>query len=279
MRREAPSESAWPQLVVLAAVLMCLVHVCSAEAAPVAVAFTEGSSHGYLMVTSADGTGLAQGEFLQVVRGGRVESRLVFHFRDGSLYDEKVVYTQDTVFALQGYQLVQRGASFPDDVQVTIDRRAGRYEVRSRANHEPAEVVTAGQLEMPTDVYNGMIGMLLKNLPKGKSETVRYLAFTPEPTLINLELLPEADEPVRVGDLVKYATRYALKPQLNTVVHFFGRLLGRLPNEFSYRFWVLNDVVPAFARFEGPLYLMGPAWRIEMVSPRLETSVAIKTGG
>jgi len=36
----------------------------------------------------------------------------------------------------------------------------------------------------------------------------------------------------------------------------------------DYRAWIITDEVPAFARFEGPLYTTGPVWRIELASPR-----------
>ena len=43
-------------------------------------------------------------------------------------------------------------------------------------------------------------------------------------------------------------------------------------DEFRYRFWIIHDGIPAFARFEGPLHLMGPVWRIEVLSPSMAGS-------
>lgn len=253
----------------LVALTTALSSLPGAEAAPVPVSFAEGAAHGYLALGSENGETIAQGELLQTVRDERVESRLVFHFKDGSLYEEKVTFSQQRVFTVLSYQLSQRGPSFPHDLLISMDRRTGAYQVRSRAGADDPEEVTTGRLEWPPDVYNGIIGTLLKNLPRGKTETVHFVVFTPKPKLIKLELRPEADDTVRVGDLSKSATRYVLKPHLSVLVHFFGKLLRRLPATFHYRFWILNDGVPAFARFEGPLYLMGPIWRVELLSPRL----------
>ena len=61
----------------------------------------------------------------QVVKeGDLVESQLVFRFKDGSLHDEKVAFSQQRVFTLISYRLVQRGPSFPDqlDVSSTVAR-------------------------------------------------------------------------------------------------------------------------------------------------------------
>src|SRR5262245_22911938 len=84
-----------------------------AFAEPVAVKYTEGVTRGFPVLRSVGGEKLAQGELIQVPLGGDVvESRLIFRFRDGSLYDERVVFTQRNVFTLLSYSLVQKGPSF-----------------------------------------------------------------------------------------------------------------------------------------------------------------------
>ena len=53
---------------------------------------------------------------------------------------------------------------------------------------------------------------------------------------------------------------------LGSWLKLFATLLGRVPPE--YHAWIVTDEVPAFVRFEGPLYVTGPVWRIEVTSPR-----------
>src|SRR5262245_1194493 len=93
----------------LAALLSSLVVVSSAHAAPVAVRYVEGTSHGYVVLHDRRGAVLANGQLIQTVRGERLESRLFFHFADGSLYDETVTFTQHSVFRLVAYHLIQKG--------------------------------------------------------------------------------------------------------------------------------------------------------------------------
>ena len=50
-----------------------------------------------------------------------------------------------------------------------------------------------------------------------------------------------------------------------------GKAIGKIPAEFHYDCWILADEVPSFVQFEGPLQLMGPIVRIELVSPCLPT--------
>ncbi|HEY4228855.1 MAG TPA: hypothetical protein VGO79_01720, partial [Thermoanaerobaculia bacterium] len=59
----------------------------------VSVRFPEGLVHGFLTLRSVDGAILAEGDQIQYLRDGRVTSRLLLKFRDGSVSDETVVFT------------------------------------------------------------------------------------------------------------------------------------------------------------------------------------------
>ena len=63
-------------------------------AAPIPVRFAEGFAHGYLALRDENGDRLADGELIQKSHGHVVDSRLVLRFKDGSLYDERVSFTQ-----------------------------------------------------------------------------------------------------------------------------------------------------------------------------------------
>ncbi len=70
------------------------------KAQPVTVRQTEGAVHGFLTLSSLDGDVVANGDLEQVAHGSRVTSRLVFHFKDGSLQDETTVFSQSGHFRL-----------------------------------------------------------------------------------------------------------------------------------------------------------------------------------
>jgi hypothetical protein len=242
----------------------------AAESAPVSVRFPEGLTHGFLLVRSAAGDIVAYGELTQTVKeGGVAESRLVFRFKDGSLHDEKVAFSQQRVFTLIRYQLTQRGPSFPEQMDVVVDRGTSTYEVRAKAGENGAEKVLTGEIDLPKDAYNGMIVMTLLNLPKGANETINVLAFVPEPTAIALELAFVGEQVIRVGDQSRKAWQYAFKPDIGPVKKILGTMLGKLPADFHYDCYVLADEVPSFVRFEGPLQLMGPILSIELISPQV----------
>ena len=241
-------------------------------ATPVAVRFPEGVTHGFLLVRSLAGEILGQGEMTQVVKeGDLVESHLVFNFKDGSLHDEKVTFSQQRVFTMLRYHLVQSGPSFPDQIEVSIDRGTAEYKVRSKTGEDGKEEVLTGAFTLPNDVYNGIFVTMLLNLPKGVSETVNFLAFTPKPEVIKLELLLVGEHTVRIGDLSRKAVQYVFKPDIGMIRELLGKASGKIPAQFHYDCWILADELPSFVQFEGPLQVMGPIMRIELVSPRLLT--------
>jgi hypothetical protein len=235
-------------------------------AAPVPVRFAEGSLHGFLVLSTSKGVLIASGDLLQVGRDGEVKSRLVFRFKDGSVFDETVVFTQRNVFTLQSYHLVQRGPAFPEDTEISLERASGKYQVKTRARKDGREKVQGGTLDLPLDVSNGMVLTLVKNLSAGAGETVHMVAFTPAPKLIQLEMTPAGERKIVVGGTEKTATHYVLKPILGTWLKLFASLLGRMPPDNHA--WIVTADVPAFVKFEGPLYMNGPIWRIELTSPR-----------
>src|SRR5437764_69211 len=101
-----------------AAVLTCCVTL-SGDA--VAVRQPEGELHGFLALRTMDGTTIADGEMLQSVREGKVTTRVVFHFKDGSLDDETAVYSQGRDFHLLNDTRVQKGPAFPVPLTMTIN--------------------------------------------------------------------------------------------------------------------------------------------------------------
>jgi hypothetical protein len=240
------------------AVLLSLVLLAgTAGAEPVAVRFPEGVTRAFPSLRSTTGERLAAGDLAQYVEGDRVVSRLTFRFHDGSLYDETVAFTQRGVFRLAAYHLVQRGPSFPEALDASFERESGRYEVRYREEPNAREEILRGALTLPPDVYNGMLLMALKNLAPQRRQTVQVVAFTPRPRLVKMQLIPAAQDAVEIGETALRATRYLIRPDLGL---FASLLVADVPDITC---WIVEGVAPAFVRFEGPLYFMGPIWRIE----------------
>lgn len=225
------------------------------DAEAVRVMFQEGVTRAFPVIRSLTGQKLAQGDLVQVARGDVVDSRMTFRFADGSLHDEHVVFSQAGAFSLLRYRIVQRGPSFPETLDASIDRE--RYEVRYRADEESPEQLVTGRITLPGDVYNGMLSLVLKNLPWSESAIVQVVAFTPKPRLVKIQLLPLGEDPVFVHDAPLRVMRWAIRPQLGL---FASLLIADIPDAHC---WILPGEAPAFLKAEGPLYFQGPIWRIE----------------
>jgi hypothetical protein len=237
----------------------------AADGAPMPVRYPEGALHGFLVLRTLEGRSLAQGDQLVDVRDGAVESRMRFRFADGSVHDERVTFTQDSVFRMRRYTLAQHGPAFPADVEVALDGATGWYRVVSRARDGKREV-EEDTLDLPPDTYNGMLLTIAKNLPAGAAREVHFVAFTPKPQLIGLGVEPAGGDTLFFGAVARTAVHYVVKPRLGAVRQIFATLLGKDPPDNHV--WLVTDDLPGFVRFEGPLYLSGPAWRIELAAPR-----------
>lgn len=233
------------------------------EPAAVPVRYAEGTVHGFLELRTATGTLLAHGDLLQVPRDREIQSRMVFHFSDASVFEEAVTFTQHGVFIMQKYHLVQSGPAFADDLEVTLSR-SGEYLVKTKSHKDGREKQYTGKLDLPPDVYNGMVITIAKNLAAHDTQTVHVVAFTPEPRLIGLEIAPTASQRVILGKHAETAVHFKLKPKLGVFLKVFATLLGKAPPDSDT--WIVTDDVPAFVRFEGPLY-SGPVWRLNLTSP------------
>ena len=151
----------------------------------VVVRHTEGLVHGFLVLRNTAGKILADGELLQVARGDRVTSRLVFRFKDGSLRDETAVFSQRGHFQLISDRLVQKGPSFPQPLAISIDRANGRVTVHYTEN-DGEQKVADERMDLPVDLANGIILTLLKNVGTQPPASVSMVVTTPKPRLVKL---------------------------------------------------------------------------------------------
>ena len=102
-----------------------------------------------------------------------------------------------------------------------------------------------------------MLSLVAKNLAPGSAGTVSLVTFTPKPRVVQVDLRPMAEEPMQVSDAPMQVTRYHIRPRLGL---FASLLLTDVP---EVRMWIVPGEAPAFLRAEGPLYFMGPVWRID----------------
>lgn len=235
--------------------------------AQVAVHHTEGLIHGFLQLSTLGGEILADGEQTQIVRGDQVTTHLIFRFKDGSVHEETTVFSQHQNFKLLNTHLVQKGPVFKVPMDFSVIATSGQVTVTYTDEHGDQKTASE-HLELPPDVYNGMISTLVKNLPpKIAGTTVHVVAAGVKPRLVKVEIDPVGEDEFSVGYSHRVrATHYVVKVDLSGVTGLIASIIGKQPQETHI--WALQGKAPAFVRSEGPLYHGGPIWRIELVSPR-----------
>jgi len=193
-----------------------------------------------------------------------VTSRLVFHFKDGSLYDETTVFSQQQQFRLISDRLVQRGPSFPQPMDMTIDVAKARVTVQYDDHGQSKQI--SEHVDLPADVANGMLLAILKNAsPAAPVKSVGFVAATPKPLVVKLAVSAAGEEPFSTGATARKAVHYVLKVDIGGLKGLIAPLVGKQPPDSHV--WILGGDAPAFIKAELPLYNDGPVWRIELVSP------------
>ena len=254
--------------------LIAILFACATMLQPTAlfadmipVRHTEGLIHGFLLVLTFEGKALADGQMTQDAQGDRVTNHLIFRFKDGSIYEDTTVFSQRGTFRLLSDHLILRGPSFKQPMDTLIDASAGQVKVRY-TDDRGKEKVIAQRMELPPDVANGLLLTLMKVIkPSVPRTTVSMVATTPKPRLVKLAILPQGKEPFTIGSFRHEAMHYVVKVEIGGITGFLARLMGKQPADTHI--WVLGGEAPAFVKAEGPFYVGGPIWRIQLASAGL----------
>ena len=157
-----------------------------------------------------------------------------------------------------------------------IDAISGQVTVRY--TDDGKEKVLSERLELPPDVANGILFTLLKNVQRSVPRTmVSYVAATPKPRLVSLEIIPQGQKPFSIGSYSHKAIHYVVKVKIGGVAGLVAHLVGKQPPDTQA--WVLADDAPAFVRSDGPLYGDGPIWRMELAIPAVwpDSTAAVRS--
>jgi len=247
--------------------LLCLTTVTlnssSGHADNVEVHHLEGISHGFLVLHSLDGKALAAGDLIQSVRGTQVTTQLTFHFKDGSLHDETTVFTQDGSFRLIFDHLIQKGPSFPHPIDILID--ATRNTITIHADDNGKEKDHSEQIDLPSDLANGMLLVLLRNISASTPETKVSMLSTPaKPRLLKLSIIPKGVRTFAFAGQRRKATHFEIKIEIGGIAGVVAPMVGKQPPDVH--FWISQGASPTFIRSEAALYESGPIWRTDLAS-------------
>ena len=251
------------RFVVLLAVAQFAVRHLRADAIPVKE--KQGTMHGFLVLKSAEGKIIAMGTEINTVEGNRVRSRTTFHFRDGSIDEEVSTFTQERVFQLISDHHIQKGPSFPDPMDLSINVPAKTVSWRE-IKHGKAER-RIEHMDLPPDLANGMTSLIVQNFPANAAELkVSYLAGASKPRVVKLSAKPDGGETFRVAGVSRrHSKRYKIQVEIGGLAGVVAPLVGKQPSDVEM--WVTAGEVATFLKMVGPLYEKGPIWTMQLAAP------------
>jgi hypothetical protein len=91
------------------------------------------------------------------------------------------------------------------------------------------------------------------------------IVATPKPRLVKLAISPQGEEGFELAGSPRKATDFVIKIELGGVTGLVAPLIGKKPPDIHV--WIIGGTAPAFVKEEGPFYLGGPNWNIQLTSP------------
>lgn len=232
-------------------------------AAPVQVRFKEGLTHGFLVLRDEAGKIIAAGQLEQTVRGAVVTSSLRFSFTDGSVHEEKTVFSQNGTFKVLRYHLLDKGPFFKNPIEVWVER--AKSEVRVCETKDGKNKITSHHMEIPDDLANGIVPIAIKNFAGGSQQTLTMIAATPKPRTVKLVFTPQPKDFFLFGESTLKANHYVAKVQIGGVAGAVAPIVGKQPPDTQL--WVLPGTAPVFLKSKGPISPENPVVEIELASP------------
>jgi len=261
------------RVIVLIAVSAVILEASRSSAAQIPVQHIEGVTFGLLILRNLDGEAVAYGELQQVIQqkgdmkdneeSGLVVGDLQFHFKDGSFYEEITKFTQHGKFRLVSDQVEQKGPSFKQASKSWIDVRAGTITVQTFEKGK--EKTVTSHLDLPDDVANGLLLILLKNVDPSSETTVSFVAASTKPRVVKWNISPAPEKTVKFGVITLKAQHYIVKTKIGGAAGIIAPLIGKKPPDLHV--WLVKSEAPTFLEYEGPLSEDSPVWRIEIAAP------------
>ena len=271
VRSAIPMNFSRPRIFALIAIWAFMIQPSRFSAEQVRVHHIEGVTFGFLVLRNLDGEIVAYGELKQVIEQdpknneetGLVVGDLLFHFKDGSFYEEITRFTQHGKFRLVSDQVEQKGPSFKQASKSWIDARTGTVTVQTFDKGK--EKISTSHLDLPDDVANGLLFVLLKNIDPSSEATVSFVAASTKPRVVKWIISPAPEKTIKFGFITLKAQQYIVKTKIGGAGGVIAPLIGKKPPDL--RAWLVKSEAPTFLEYEGPLSEDSPVWRIEIAAP------------
>jgi hypothetical protein len=83
--------------------------------------------------------------------------------------------------------------------------------------------------------------------------------------LVKVTMTVAGTEPFSIAGSARKATHYVLKVDIGGIAGVVAPLIGKQPPDSHV--WILEGKAPAFVRSQAPMFMGGPVWQTDLVSP------------
>ncbi len=234
------------------------------DADPVLVRHVQGYVHGFLVLKDTDDKILASGGSTQILHGNRVTALLTLNFRDGSLYQETSVFSQQKTYRLLTYKQVMKGPAFKVPQTLTLDTATGAVHVQY-TDKDGKDKTIDDRLSLPPDLANGILSTLLTDTDPKVDTTLSMVVSTPKPRVVKLKVSSPGQDSFSIGGVEAKATHYVIKIDIGGVTGAVAKVVGKQPPPAEM--WIAAGSAPVFLKSEAQMFEDGPVWRIEQTGP------------
>jgi len=128
------------------------------------------------------------------------------------------------------------------------------------------EKTESERLKLPSDLANGMVLTLLKNVRPGDAiPQLSMVVATPKPRVVKLSISSQDKDPFTLAGSRREALHYVIKVEIGGLAGLVAPLLGKQPPDGHI--WIIGGEAPTFVKSETQSFLGGPVWRTELTSP------------
>jgi hypothetical protein len=238
-----------------------LLTAATLHAEPILVRHTEGRSRGFVVLRSASGTILGNGEMTQLAHGDHVTYRMTYRFKDGSFDDETATFSQRHTLQLITDHHIQRGPFFAKPLDLTIEA-SGQITSRTIAPDGTPKVEVT-QADLPPDLSNGFLCTIMENLLPNTPEFKMGMVVPAEKfRLIKLDVAPAGQGRYTIAGVRRTASIFRLKTELGGLTGVVAPLIGKQPADIYI--WVAEGEAPATVRAIAQLAEGAPLLSIEL---------------
>lgn len=207
----------------MAKAALLIIALLAAPTAAVELRSPPGALHGFPSMSDQAGEVIADGELVQERRGNRLFVQARWVFADGRIAQEAASFTLAPELAQERYAWVERRGE--DELR--------RFEVDFGSGRAKSVVYEAGgevdakdeQLELAAGRAFAGYGVALAAsqlaLEEGSSAELTFIAFTPGPRTVTLEVRNDGPSPVSAAGRTIPCVRYTLHPKLPFPISVF----------------------------------------------------------